>query len=378
MPAQPENPFIYGETLTETAFVDREEEADQLQRDLTDAQKVFLLSPRRFGKSTLIAAVFRRLEKRGIRTATVPVSNYTTYTEFLEGFADTVLRAAGPYDKIKGWIGRFLGHLRPEIGLDPRTGDLHFSFGRSSRSAAPIAAEVFALPGVIAKHSGFKLAIALDEFQQIQLFNGGTVEHSLRNAVQAQRQVGYVFAGSQPTLMEAMLTPKRPFFKAGPARFLEKIDKTAWQKFIPKQFARRRKVLTPAGLDYLLTTADLIPYDVQRLAHELWDYAELSGTTTLDVKEVALVTTRLVASHSQYYERLWEQLALKQRAVLRALTACPEAIYHEAVRREFGLGPTSSVQRALQGLQKQEIIGRHRQGYFFLDPIFPVWVKERR
>lgn len=220
MPAHPDNPFIYGETLTESAFVDREEEASQLERDLADSQKVFLLSPRRFGKSTLIAEVFRRLEKRGIRTAIVAVSNYTTYTGFLEGFADTVLRAAGPYDKIKGWIERFLGQLRPEIGLDPRTGDLHLSFGKSARNPAPIAAEVFTLPAEMAKHGGFKLAIALDEFQQIQLFGGSAVEHSLRNAVQQQRRVGYVFAGSQPTLMAAMLTPKRPFFKAGPARFL--------------------------------------------------------------------------------------------------------------------------------------------------------------
>jgi hypothetical protein len=98
----------------------------------------------------------------------------------------------------------------------------------------------------------------------------------------------------------------------------------------------------------------------------------------LDVKEVARVIARLVASHSQYYERLWEQLALKQRAVLLALTVRPEAIYHEAVRQEFGLGPTSSVQRALQGLQKQEVISRYRQSYVFLDPLFAVWVKERR
>jgi hypothetical protein len=27
----------------------------------------------------------------------------------------------------------------------------------------------------------------------------------------------------------------------------------------------------------LLATAALIPYDVQRIAHELWDYAELKG-----------------------------------------------------------------------------------------------------
>ena len=61
-----------------------------------------------------------------------------------------------------------------------------------------LAQEVFALPGRIADDRGRKLAIALDEFQAIAAFNGGSVEHALRAAVQEQRHVGYVFAGSEP------------------------------------------------------------------------------------------------------------------------------------------------------------------------------------
>ena len=67
------------------------------------------------------------------------------------------------------------------------------------------------------------MAIALDEFQAIGAFNGGSVEHALRAAVQQQRQVGYVFSGSEPTLMERMLGRSRPFYKAGPVMRLQKI-----------------------------------------------------------------------------------------------------------------------------------------------------------
>ena len=68
-----------------------------------------------------------------------------------------------------------------------------------------------------------RVVVALDEFQAIGAFNGGSVEEALRAAVQHQRQVGYVFAGSEPTLMERMIGPKRPFYKAGPVMRLEKI-----------------------------------------------------------------------------------------------------------------------------------------------------------
>ena len=67
------------------------------------------------------------------------------------------------------------------------------------------------------------MVVALDEFQAIDAFNGGSVEHALRAAAQHQRQVGYVFAGSEPSLMEQMIGPRRPFYKAGPVMRLEKI-----------------------------------------------------------------------------------------------------------------------------------------------------------
>lgn len=75
-------------------------------------------------------------------------------------------------------------------------------------------------PAQIAAARKQRLAIALDEFQAIAAFNGGSVEHALRAAVQDQRAVGYVFAGSEPSLMERMLGPppavlqgRAPLFK---------------------------------------------------------------------------------------------------------------------------------------------------------------------
>ncbi len=48
------NPFVYGEIVPVAAFVDREVELDRLGRDLYAGQKVFLISPRRYGKSSLV------------------------------------------------------------------------------------------------------------------------------------------------------------------------------------------------------------------------------------------------------------------------------------------------------------------------------------
>jgi len=373
-----ENPFVFGEVVSEPNFVDRAKELDLLVRDLSDGQKVFLLSPRRFGKSSLVAMALLKLRKRHIRPVSLTVSSYSSYTQFLEKFAEKVLRAAGPWDRVKDWVTRFARSVRPEINYVTMTGEVSLSLGaKPGFDPTPIAPDVFALPGELARNGGFRMAICLDEFQQISEFNGGSVENVLRNQVQEQREVGYVFAGSQPSFMKEMLSTTRPFYKAGPHMFLDKIPEDAWKEFIVRQFAKKRRKVDEGGLDALLAIANVIPYDVQRIAHELWDYAEIAGKRTLGASDVRWVAEDLVAGQSTYYEQLWQQLSAAQRAVLQALGQLGSSqIYSQSVRTEFRLGPASTVQRAIEALHSKGILDRYKGQDFFLDPLFPQWIRK--
>jgi hypothetical protein len=374
-----ENPFVFGEIIDDANFVNRTDERNQLVRDLADGQKVFLLSPRRFGKSSLVALALLKLKKRHIHTVNLTVSSYSSYAQFLEKFAEKVLRAAGPWERVKDWVTRFGRQVKPDVNINMATGEISLSLGKGAGfDPTPIAPDVFALPGELTKNAGFRMAICLDEFQQISQFNGGSVENAIRNQVQDQREVGYVFAGSQPSLMEEMLSAKRPFHKAGPQMFLDKIPAKDWKDFITRHFRKRGRTLDDPGLETLLASADLIPYDVQRIAHELWDYAELKDKRQLDVSDVNSVIESLVTSQSTYYELLWEQLSARQRAVLQAIAYRGASdIYSQAVREEFRLGPASTVQRALQSLDSRDILDRYKSNYFFLDPLFPWWIRKK-
>jgi uncharacterized protein len=374
-----ENPFVFGEIIDDANFVNRTDELNHLVRDLADGQKVFLLSPRRFGKSSLVALALLKLKKRHIHTVNLTVSSYSSYAQFLEKFAEKVLRAAGPWERVKDWVTRFGRQVKPDVSINMATGEISLSLGKGvGFDPAPIAPDVFALPGELTKNAGFRMAICLDEFQQISQFNGGSVENAIRNQVQEQREVGYVFAGSQPSLMEEMLSAKRPFHKAGPQMFLDKIAAKDWKESIIRHFRKRGRTLDDPGLETLLTSADLIPYDVQRIAHELWDYAELKDKRQLDVSDVKSVIESLVTSQSTYYELLWEQLSARQRAALQAIAyRGASEIYSQTVREEFRLGPASSVQKALQSLDSRDILDRYKGSYFFLDPLFPCWIRKK-
>ena len=372
-----ENPFVFGEIVKQRHFVDREKELQNLIRDLADGQKLFLLSPRRFGKSSLVSLALLKLEKRHIRTVNITVSSYANYEQFLEKFAERVLRAAGPWDRVKGLVGRFIQRVQPTITFNPLNGETSISFSRfAGADPSVLAADVFAMPAEMAKNGGFRMAICLDEFQQIELFGGPAVENVLRNEVQRQRNIGYVFSGSQPSLMEEILSAGRPFHKAGPTIFLDKIAAEAWHEFIKIQFRNRRRKISEEALNRLVDAADLIPYDVQRIAHELWDYAELRNKAALDVPDVDAVVGELVRGQAEYFERLWEQLTSRQRAVLQALSQQgPADLHSQAGREQYRLGPASTVQKALQALDSQDIIDRYHGDYFFVDPLFANWIR---
>jgi uncharacterized protein len=377
------NPFVYGEVVTATAFTDRDDERARLARDLAEGQKVFLISPRRYGKSSLIRGVMKSLAAERILTVEVTVAASSSYVGFLEAYARALVSAETPVSGLRRWTGELLKGLRPEMRFDaepagsPRF-SLTFPAVRSARDTARLAAEVFALPARIAAARRQRMAVALDEFQTIASFDGGNVEHALRAAVQEQRSVGYVFAGSEPSLMERMLTPKRPFYKAGPVVRLGKIDERLFAEFIETRFTRSGIRPQDNLGAAIVELAENVPYDVQRLAHETWDDVRAAGRKAAGLEDLHLTLARLLDQQHTVFEEAWQRLTLAQRAVLRAIVLEDgRELLSAGVRQRHRLAAASSVQSALAALVREDIVMKDQGRYFVNDSLYREWLARR-
>jgi hypothetical protein len=378
-----ENPFVYGEVVPAAAFVDRHDELRRLTADLGSGQKVFLISPRRYGKSSLIRRALAALDRRGALCIEVTVSSYSSYLAFLEGYARAVLTAATRWERAMAWIREALGATRPELRIDADAAGaptlaLSFPAARGARDLSRLAAEVFQLPARLSDVRRRDVVVALDEFQAIASFDGGSVEEALRAAVQHQRRVGYVFAGSEPTLMERMLGPKRPFYKAGPVMRLGKIPPDVFARFIESRFARSGIRVEPGFGTAVLDLAGHLPYDVQRLAHEAWDDAREGGVRRVGFEHLHQTLHRLLAEQAVVFEGVWQRLTLAQRAALRAvvLEDGRELLSADA-RARHRLGGPSTVQAALAALVRQDIITRDDGRYVVVDSLMREWIVRR-
>jgi hypothetical protein len=388
---------VYGEVVPPAAFADRVVELDRLTADLAAAQKVFLISPRRYGKSSLIRLALAAMARRGVVTVEVTVSSFSSYVAFLEGYARALAAAETAPERGRNsgrtrvadwgprWLREAVSSTRVEIAPDPRAASsrrsgatavrVSFPNARTDRDVSRLAEEVFALPARLAERRGRTVIVALDEFQAIGAFNGGAVEHALRAAVQRQRDVGYVFAGSEPRLMERMLGPRRPFYKAGPVMRLEKIPAEEFAVFLDARFAHSGMKPEPGLGAAIVELAGNLPYDVQRLAHETWDEVRARSRRRATLDDLHQALKRLLVEQQTVFEAIWQRLTLPQRAVLRAVVLEEGTeLLSSDVRTRHRLGGPSTVQAALAALVRDEIVTREPEGYAVVDSLLREWV----
>jgi uncharacterized protein len=378
-----DNPFVYGEVVPGEAFVDREAELDRLVADLGSGQKVFLISPRRYGKSSLIRQTLESLRRRGALALEVTVSSYSSYLAFLEGYARAIATVESKWERARTWLMDAIASTRPEIRYEPKeTGLGRFSVAfpqvTTARDLNRLANEVFTLPGKLATERKRTVVIALDEFQAIDSFNGGSVEHALRAAAQHQRQVGYVFAGSEPSLMDKMIGPRRPFYKAGPVMRLQKISPTLFGDFIAQRFVKTGMKPEAGVAEAIVDLAGNLPYDVQRLAHEAWDDVRAKGGRKVTLEDLHGTLTRLLSEQETIFEALWQRLTLQQRATLRAVVLQGGREIHSAdARFRHRLGGPSTIQKSLAALTKQDVLLKEGPRYVVVDSLLREWVARR-
>ena len=378
-----DNPFVYGEVVPGEAFVDRETELDRLVADLGSGQKVFLISPRRYGKSSLIRQTLESLRRRGALAVDVTVSSYSSYLAFLEGYARAIASVESKWGRARTWLMEAISSTRPEIRYEPKESGLgRFSVAfpqvTTARDINRLANEVFTLPGKLATERKRTVVIALDEFQAIDSFDGGTVEHALRAAAQRQRHVGYVFAGSEPSLMEKMIGPRRPFYKAGPVMRLQKISPTLFGDFIEQRFVKTGMKPEAGVAEAIIDLAGNLPYDVQRLAHEAWDDVRAKGGRKVTLEDLHGTLTRLLSEQETIFEALWQRLTLQQRATLRAVVLQGGREIHSAdARMRHRLGGPSTIQKSIAALTKQDVLLKEGPRYVVVDSLLREWVARR-
>jgi len=371
-----ESPFIYGMATFGKWFTDREEDAKRLSANFTNGINTILISPRRWGKTSLVLKVAKQTGNKNLKTVNFDIFSCRSEEDFYCIFAKEIIRQTS--NKWEEWSenGRhFLSALKPvvSIGNDP-VNDFSLSFSLSDKNL--INEEVLNLPLKIASKKGIRIVVCIDEFQQIAEFpDHKNFQKKLRSAWQLQAQhVSYCLYGSKKHLMYALFSKQSmPFYKFGDVFFLQKISVEHWIPYIQQRFEETGKTISADMANMICVMVENHSSYVQQLSWLVWTRTEKEATEG-DFDEAK---ADLLNQNSILYHNYIEGLTALQLNFLRAIA---DGIHDQFSRKEiiskYKLGTSANISRVKKSLEQKELIDISPKLIAFNDPVFRIWFKK--
>ena len=241
-------PFVFGKLAKENNFTDRKEETAHLVTNFKSLINTILISPRRWGKSSLVfkAAEIARKEDSDLRICRVDLFIVRTEEQFYTALAQSVIKStASKWEDAVATATRFLYRFVPKVSFG---GDLmsELSVDLNMEELRRSPDEILDLAQKIASDKKLRIVVCIDEFQNIAAFDDSLAfQKKLRSHFQQHEDVAYCLYGSKRHMMMEVFTDySMPFYKFGDILFLEKIKTPDWVEFIKGTFERTGKSIT--------------------------------------------------------------------------------------------------------------------------------------
>jgi hypothetical protein len=375
----PQNPFRYGALALDDSFADREAEVQELKFDVLNGQDVVVFAPRRYGKSSLVWRAMQQLLAEGVLVAYVNLMTTPTKEKLAEKLAAAVYESiASPLARAKERaLAPFRGlRISPTITVDPEEGAYSFSFGvdHSPPDIDATLERLLELPAELGGAPGNRVALILDEFQEIEMVDPA-LPKLMRTIFEQQPEVARVYLGSRRHLMERLFNDENePFWRSAKKVELGVIAPERFRGFIVRHFQRTRKAVDGDVVDALLERTLGHPYATQELCYFLWEQTPFDGTATTADLELALAA--VLRSEHAHFELRWDAASAVQKLILEALAREPGRPMTNAYRTRHGLPSVSAIQAALRALVERELVVKEADGsYRISEPFLDRWIQ---
>jgi hypothetical protein len=375
-----ENPFKYGGIVSGPYFADRKDELAELLREMNNLSRVFLVSPRRFGKTCLLFNLMDQLSDSGFATAYLDLNAYPDVRSFASAFTHLTSKAMESNTEKLLKIFAGLQRLRPKVSIGSDgslTGTVELA--TDEKDALPALLEGMQHAEKLAQKKRKRLVVIIDEFSDLPKYNGHTLEKAMRSEIQKHGHIGYIFSGSEQSVMLSMTRDrKRAFYKLGRIMDIGSIDRDSYTDFICKWLKKGSLTIQRDDLERVFELGRDVPYNIQRLCHNLWELArETHEVTSSLIEELPFLIAK---QDSPHYELIWQTATQQQKTLIIALSKDLSA---KPFSREFqlthGIGPSSSIKASLESLTKKGILYRTKEGsHQFSDLFMGYWISSLR
>ena len=370
------NPFFFGKMVEGNSFTDRESETKRLISNFNNSINTILISPRRWGKSSLVKkAGDLSQQEAGIKVVYLDAFAMRTELDFYKEFTQAVIKASST--KWEDWVDllkQSFKQIVPQIimGTDPiNTFSVSFDWPEIEKSIH----EILNLPEKIAQSKNFRMVVCIDEFQNISSFQQPLAfQKQLRSVWQKHQLVSYCLYGSKFHMMQELFERQSmPFFRFGDLIHLDRISEKDWLDYINHQFAKTGKQIEESVAYRIISSVNRHSYYVQQLSHLIW--AKTDSVATPDVFDEALED--MLNQNAILYQRDTEDFSATQLNFLKAIASGEtKNLSSSNILKQYRLGTSANVTKIKKQLLNREIIDIQKKEISFIDPVYELWFKQ--
>ena len=368
--------FSFGVPVSGDLFIDREEETKRLVANFTFGVNSFILSPRRWGKTSLVQRAISLTPKNDKMFVYLDIMHCKTQEDFCRAFASAVLKqTASKIDEIAAWGREFLSHLFLGLELSPNP-ESPFSLSIDWRDSARSEEEIFSLPEKVARKKGVDIIVCIDEFQQIAKYPDTlNFQARLRGIWQLQSHTSYCLFGSKKHSMEGLFdTTEKPFYKFGDILYLKTIPIEYWVPFISEQFTKAGKTISEDLCGQICEKVSFNSSYVQQLSWYTLQYTDqIADSAALDAAEEELIT-----QCSEIFEARTQDLTAFQIRYLTALAhGIKEGLSSASVVSKYKLGSSANVAAIKAALLEKGLIETENGAVVMADSVMALWIQKK-
>ena len=372
-----ETPFAYGKLAVAANFTNRRKELKQLTNNFSMLVNTVIISPRRWGKSSLVKKAADEASKKDkqLRFCIVDAYKVRTEEQFYQQLATEVLKASSTrLDLIADTAKNFMGRFIPRLSFSPdNQQELSLSLDWKEVKKQPD--DILNMAEKIAVKNNWKFIICIDEFQNRRPSDHQLAfQKKLRANWQTHQHTSYCLYGSKHhMLMDVFTNASMPFYKFGDLMFIEKIKKQDWIKFLIQRYRETNKNISKANAAYIADLADCHPYYVQQLAQLSWLRTKQECSEDIINKAHEALIDQL----SLLFQSKTEDLTVFQLNFLKAFLEKVTQFSSKESLEEYDLGTSGNVVKLKKTLVNKEIIDIRGDEISMLDPMYKSWLETR-
>lgn len=348
------NPFKFGTLVDGEFFTDRVTELESIQRMLDSENHLVLISPRRFGKSSLVA---KAVKASGRPSISLNIQNMLS----IEDFASKILRELFrlyPLERIRHLMTHF--RIAPTVSTNPITNGIDVSFQPVINGIVLLEDAMALLEKVSTENK--KLIVVFDEFQEIMNIRKG-LDKQLRSIMQEQQHLNYILLGNQESMMTEIFERKKsPFYHFGKLMHLSKIPYEDFRTYVAERLPLK-EASQNSVVDDILSFTGLHPYYTQQLSAQVW---EMMTYDKLFDNVVSEAVNAIIQAHDLDFERLWLSFNRTDRFIMQSLSSNKNPMQNRQMA-------TSTTFSAIKRLMKAGYVIR-TEDYEVEDPFFKIWI----